>query len=161
MEMFKKTTHKISFTVDMNDPDRLEVDMLNTAHDMVVGKDNDDSIKAMGRLLKPLMSGFCEALRVQKGNGASKQQFLDALVNFSSMVITMAICGGIKPSEQRAVAEVIAKSFTDDLLASVKDSVPDWQSKNKTALENAGAFKDLLENFLTQLKNEKKDKKNG
>ncbi len=109
---------KLNLSCNMNDPDALEINLLELAHSLQMN--DDKGFKGIGRCMKPLFSGMCEALRVHNATGENNAIFLNAILNFAVMATSMSISGCTKPSKQEEAVTQAIEAFTHGLRSSIE-----------------------------------------
>lgn len=114
--------------VDLNDPDELEINMLDLAHDLVVNADDPD-FQNIGRNLKPLVSGFCEALRIHNKSKASNGVFINTLINFAGITLGMAINACAKPAKRTVMLEESINGIRQTIEHAIQHRVDTEKSK--------------------------------
>lgn len=125
-----------NLAVNMNDPDDLEGKLLEMAHELVVNS-GDDDFKNIGRCLKPMISGFCEALRIHNKSRASNGIFVNALINIAGIMLGTSINACAKPHVRQMMADEALNGIKETIDHSLKNrnDAPSQSRQENQALE--------------------------
>lgn len=136
---------KTNLAIDMNDADDMEAKLLEMAHSLVVDSDDPD-FQGMGRCLKPMVSGYAEALRIHNKSNLSNGTFVNALINFAGMALGMSINATCKPGFKVQMADEAVNGIAE----TIRHSLDNNSDVKKAPQNRTNEALDLLTRFITK-----------